>query len=88
MSPDHPGAGGGASGGGRGAPGRGDLLGYEGVKQLACRAAASIPPLSPLKRLAEAIVEGTSAFAQGPLTDDVCLLLARRSPAKEPDTAE
>jgi sigma-B regulation protein RsbU (phosphoserine phosphatase) len=56
----------------------GELLGYEGAKELACRAAASVSPSSPLRHLGDAIVEGARDFARGVLTDDLCLLLARR----------
>ncbi len=50
-----------------------DFLDYDGLIRLAQDASAS-----SLNGMAEAILSGARAFAQGSLHDDVCLLLARR----------
>lgn len=52
----------------------GDQLSYRGMVELAQR---SLRTLS-LREVGAAIVAGARAFADGPLTDDACLLLARR----------
>jgi serine phosphatase RsbU (regulator of sigma subunit) len=51
-----------------------DLLGYDGMVKIAEEAlkAPSLPAA------AQAIIEGARAFAHGLLTDDACLILARR----------
>jgi PAS domain S-box-containing protein len=59
----------------------GELLGYEGLTDLAARALAAVPPESnptALRSVATAILEGARAFGGGMLRDDACLLLARR----------
>jgi sigma-B regulation protein RsbU (phosphoserine phosphatase) len=66
--------------------GHGPLLGYEGVEGMVRELAGGAARPAPLKRLAEAIVGSARAFARGPLTDDVCLLLARRG-GDTPDLA-
>lgn len=51
-----------------------DFLGYEGMVALAEDAA----DLQSLRECARTIIEGARTFANGPLHDDACLLLARR----------
>jgi serine phosphatase RsbU (regulator of sigma subunit) len=52
-----------------------ELLGYPGLAQLA-QAALQAP--SSLQEAGQAILAGARAFAGGPLSDDACLILARR----------
>jgi sigma-B regulation protein RsbU (phosphoserine phosphatase) len=52
----------------------GELLGYPRMVRLAQHSLRA----SSLQRAGETIVAGARAFARGPLSDDVCLLLARR----------
>jgi serine phosphatase RsbU (regulator of sigma subunit) len=52
----------------------GELLGYDGMVAVAGRALAA----PSLQEAAQAILEGARAFARGRLTDDACLILARR----------
>lgn len=52
----------------------GALLGYAGMQGLARQSLRA----STLQEAGEAIVTGARAFAHGPLSDDACLLLARR----------
>lgn len=55
---------------------RGNLLGIEGLSELARAAISPAPP--DLQKAADSIVEGAREFARGRFRDDVCLLLARR----------
>ena len=57
-----------------------EFLGYEGMTEIAARAlkAQSTTCEEPLRDAARAIVEAARDFARGVLTDDTCLLLARR----------
>lgn len=50
-----------------------EFLDYEGMRSLAHTASAS-----SLREIGGAILEGARAFADGALSDDACLLLARR----------
>jgi sigma-B regulation protein RsbU (phosphoserine phosphatase) len=52
----------------------GELLGYEGMVELARQALAA----PTLREMGQAILAGARAFGQGSLHDDACLLLARR----------
>jgi PAS domain S-box-containing protein len=52
----------------------GEFLGYEGMVELARQALAS----PTLREMGQAILAGARAFGNGSLSDDTCLLLARR----------
>jgi serine phosphatase RsbU (regulator of sigma subunit) len=51
-----------------------ELLGFDGMAQLAQQSLQA----PSLQEAAQAILEGARTFARGPLSDDVCLILARR----------
>jgi serine phosphatase RsbU (regulator of sigma subunit) len=51
-----------------------ELLGYDGMAQLAQQSLQA----PSLQEAAQAILEGARAFAHGSLSDDACLILARR----------
>jgi serine phosphatase RsbU (regulator of sigma subunit) len=55
----------------------GEMLGYEGMMQLAQQSLRA----PSLKQAGEAILAGARAFARGPLSDDACMILARRRAA-------
>ena len=55
---------------------RTNRLGYDGMVTLARRAAQSAPP--SLRALGKQVLDDARAFAGGALSDDACLLLARR----------
>ena len=51
-----------------------ELLGYQGMVQLAQQGLHA----PSLQEAGQAILDGARAFARGPLSDDACLILARR----------
>jgi PAS domain S-box-containing protein len=75
-----------------GSTGSATLLGYDGLVRLAATAAGTAKEEQEeeelLPMLADSILNGARAFAQGVLHDDACLLLAARSSTDSSSTEE